>query len=172
MQARFASVGCVGTGVGKHDKILLGELADNISTRNHLPESFTMLPEPEDKRLVPSPVEETIESTVMHNTHSWTDVLDNIVSAGDGMVQVSAEFLLQKLGEGGTLKFIRAHNAMVRIYKVAKNAQIGNVMVAHAVSQHLSLTKSEHKDYLNHTPMIFKFLKSTKMGGITFRMLV
>jgi hypothetical protein len=103
MQANLASVGCIGTGVRKQDKILLGELADNISTRNHLPESFTMLPEPEDRRPVPSPVEERIESTVMHNTHSWTDVLDNIASAGDGTVQVSAEFLLQKLGEGGTL---------------------------------------------------------------------
>jgi hypothetical protein len=122
MHARFASVGCVGTGVRKHDKILLEELAGNISTRNHLPESFTMLPETDDRRPVPSPVEERIESTVMHNTHSWTDVLNNLVSAGDGMVQVSAEFLLQKLGEGGTLKIFRAHNATVRIYNVAKNA--------------------------------------------------
>ncbi len=58
---------------------------------------------------------------------------------------------------------------MIIIYNVAKNAHIGNVMVAHAVSQYLSLTKSEHKDYLNRTPTIFKFLNSTKMGGITFR---
>jgi hypothetical protein len=67
------------------------------------------------------------------------------------------------------LKFIGAHNAMMRISNVANNAQIGNVMVAHAASQHLSLTKSEHKDYLSHTPMIFKFLNSDKYGGITFR---
>jgi hypothetical protein len=70
MQARFALVGCIGTGIRKQDKILLGELADNISARNHLPESFTLLPDPEDRRPVPSPVEERIESTVMHNTHS------------------------------------------------------------------------------------------------------
>jgi hypothetical protein len=84
------------------------------------------------------------------------------------MAQLSAEFLLQKLGEGGTLKFIRAHNAMIRIYSVAKNAQIVNVMVAHAVSQHLSLTKSEHKDDLSRTLMIFKFLNADKFWGITF----
>jgi hypothetical protein len=168
MQARFASVGCVGI-VRKHDKKLLGELADNISTRNHLPESFTLLPNPEGRRPVPSHVKERIESTVMHNIHSWTDMLDNLVSTGDGMAQLLAEFLLQKLGEGGTLKFIGAHNAMIRIYNVAKNAQIGNVMVAHAVSHHLSLTKSEHEDYLNRTPMIFEFLNSTKYGGIKLR---
>ena len=81
MQARFASVGCVGS-VRKQDKGILGELADNISTRDHLPESFTLLPELEDRRPVPSPIEERIESTVKHTKHSWTDMLDNIVCAG------------------------------------------------------------------------------------------
>ena len=100
-----------------------------------------MLPELEDRRPVPSPVEERIESTVMHTNHSWTDMMKNIVSAGDGMAQVSAEFLLQQLGEGDTLKFIRAHNVVIRISNVAKNAQLGNVMVAHAVSKHLSFSK-------------------------------
>jgi hypothetical protein len=166
MQARLAAVGCVGV---RKDKTLLGELVDNISSRSHLPESFTMLPTPEDKRPVPSPVEKRIESKVMHNTHSLTVVLDNIVSAGDGIVQISVEYLLRKLGEIGTLQFIRSHNAMVRIYNVTKNAEIENVMIAYAVSQSLSLTKSEHQEYINRTPMIFKFLNSTKMGGITFR---
>jgi hypothetical protein len=87
-------------------------------------------------------------------------MLDNIVSAGDGMAQLSAEFLLQKLGEGGTLKFIRAHNAVIRISNVAKNAQIGNAMVAHAVLKHLSLNKRERKDYISRKPMIFKFLNA------------
>jgi hypothetical protein len=96
-------------------------------------------------------------------------MLENIGSEGDGMAQLSAEFLLQKLAEGGTLISIRAHNAMIRISNVAKNAQIGNVMVAHAVSKHLSLTKSEHKDYLSQPPMIFKFLNADKFNGITFR---
>ena len=122
MQARLASVGCAGS-VRKQDKKILGELADNISTRDHLLESFTLLPEPENRRPVPSPVEERIESTVMHTNHSWTHMMKNIVSAGDGMAQVSAEFLLQQLGEGDTLKFIRAHNAVIRISNVAKNAQ-------------------------------------------------
>ena len=93
MQARLASVGCARS-VRKHDKKILGELADNISTRDHLPESFTLLPEPENRRPVPSPVEERIESMVMHTNHSWTDMMKNIVSAGDGMAQVSAESLL------------------------------------------------------------------------------
>jgi hypothetical protein len=83
--------------VRKQDKKILGELADNISTRDHLPESFTLLPEPENRRPVPSPVQERIVSTVMHTNHSWTDMMKNIVSAGDGMAQVSAEFLLQQL---------------------------------------------------------------------------
>jgi hypothetical protein len=100
MQARLAAVGCAG--VKRKDKTLLGELADNISSRSHLPKSFTMLPMPEDRRPVPSLVEERIESMVMHNTHSWTDVLDDIVSAGDGTVQISAEYLLKKLGEVST----------------------------------------------------------------------
>jgi hypothetical protein len=42
-------------------------------------------------------------------------------------------------------------------------------MVAHALSQSLSLTQSEHQEYIKRTPMIFKFLNPTKMGGITFR---
>jgi hypothetical protein len=70
--------------------------------------------------------------------------LDNIVSAGDGTIHVSAEYLLQRLGEVGTFKVIRSHNAMVKIFNVSKNAEVGNVMVAHALSQSLSLTKSEH----------------------------
>jgi hypothetical protein len=124
---------------------------------------------PKDRRPVPSPVEERIESTAIYNTHSWTDVLDNTGSAGDGTLQVSAEYLLQRLGEVGTLKFTRSHNAMGRIFNVSKNADVGNVMVAHALSQSLSLTKSEHQEYISRTPMIFKFLNSTKMGRITFR---
>jgi hypothetical protein len=83
MQAKLAAVGCVGV---RKDKILLGELANKISSRSNLPESFTMLPVPEDRRPVPSQVEEMIESTVIHNTHSRTDVLDNIVNTGDGTV--------------------------------------------------------------------------------------
>jgi hypothetical protein len=71
MQAELAAVGCAGV---RKNKTLLGELDDNISSRSHLPESFTMLPVPEDRRPVPSPVEERIESTAIHNTHSWTDV--------------------------------------------------------------------------------------------------
>jgi hypothetical protein len=55
MHARFASVGCLGS-VRKQDKKILGELADNISTRDHLPESFTLLLELEDRRSVPSHV--------------------------------------------------------------------------------------------------------------------
>jgi vesicle coat complex subunit len=128
-----------------------------------------MLPVPEDRRPVPSPVEERIESTAIYNTHSWTDVLDNIVCAGDGTVKVSAEYLLHRLGEVGTLNFIRSHNAMVRMLNVSKNAEVGNVMVLHALSQSLSLTKSEHQEYISRTPIIFKFLNSTKIGGITFR---
>jgi hypothetical protein len=166
MQAKLALVGCAGV---RKDKTLLGELADNISSRSHFPESFTMLPLPEDMRPVPSHVEERIESTAIHNTHSWTDVSDNIVSAEDGTVQVSAEYLLQRLGEVGTWKFTRSHNAMVKIFNVSKNAEVGNAMVAHVLLQSLSLAKSEHQEYINRTPMIFKFLNSTKMGGITFR---
>jgi hypothetical protein len=77
----------------------------------------------------------------MHTNLSWTDMVNNIVSAGDGMAQVSADFLLQQLGEGDTLKFIRAHNAVIRISNVAKDAQFGNVMVTHAVSKRLSFSK-------------------------------
>ena len=153
MQARLASVGCAGS-VRKQDRKILGELADNISTRDHLPESFTLLPEPEDRRPVHSPVEERIESTVMHTNHSWTDMMKNIVSAGDGMAQVSAEFLLQQLGETDTLKFIRAHKAVIRISNVAKDAQLGNVMVTHAVSKRLSFSKNEHKVYISITPRV------------------
>ena len=167
MQVRLASVGCAGA-VRKQDKRILGELADNISTRDHLPESFTLLPEPENRRPVLTPVEERIESTVMHTNHSWTDMMKNIVSAGDGMAQVSAEFLLQQLGDSDTLKFIRAHKAVIRISNEANNAQLGNVMVTHSVSKHLSFSKNEHKDYISRTPMIFKFLNTDKANGITF----
>ena len=78
MQARLASVGCAGS-VRKQDKKILGELADNISSRDHLPESFTLLPEPENRRPVPSPVEERIELTVMHTNQSWTDIMKKLV---------------------------------------------------------------------------------------------
>jgi hypothetical protein len=50
--------GCAGVAnagvTRKQDKILLGELAGNTSTRNHLPESFTTFPAPEDRRPVQS----------------------------------------------------------------------------------------------------------------------
>jgi hypothetical protein len=95
--------------------------------------------------------------------------VDNLVNTGEGIVQVSADYMLQRLGEVGTLKFIRKHNGMVRICNVSKNAEVGNAMVAHALSQSLSLTQSEHQEYIKRTPMIFKFLNPTKMGGITFR---
>jgi hypothetical protein len=53
MQVRKALIGCGGVASAgvtrKQDKIILGELAGNISTRNHLPESFTTLPVPEDR---------------------------------------------------------------------------------------------------------------------------
>jgi hypothetical protein len=104
----------------------------------------------------------------MHTNHSWTDMMKNIVSAGDGMAQVSAEFLLQQLGDSDTLKFIRAHKAVIRISNDANNAQLGNVMVTHSVSKHLSFSKNEHKDYISRTPMIFKFLNTDKANGITF----
>jgi hypothetical protein len=58
---------------------------------------------------------------------------------------------------------------MVRICNVSNNAEVGNAMVAHALSQSLSLTKNEHQEYIKRTPMIFNFLNSTKMGGITVR---
>jgi hypothetical protein len=101
MQARRAAVGCAV--VRKQDKILLGELASNISSKSHLPESFTMLPLPEDRIPVLSQVEDRIEMTAIHNTHSWEDVVDNLVKTGEGIVQVAADYLLQRLGEVGTL---------------------------------------------------------------------
>jgi hypothetical protein len=94
MQARFAAVGC--TGLRKQDKTLLREFANNISSKSHLPESFTMLLVQEDRRPVLSQVEERIETTAIHNTHSWADVVDNLVNTGDGKVQVSADYLLQR----------------------------------------------------------------------------
>jgi hypothetical protein len=77
----------------KQDKILLGDLASNISSKSHLPELFTMLPLPEDRRPVISQIEERIKATAIHNTHSWEDVVDNLVTTGEGIVQVSAEYL-------------------------------------------------------------------------------
>jgi hypothetical protein len=91
MESNVAAIGCARV---RKDKTLLGELANNSSSRSHLPESFTMLLVPEDRRPVPSQVEERIESMSIHNTHSRTDVLDNIVNAGDGTVHVSAKYLL------------------------------------------------------------------------------
>jgi hypothetical protein len=82
-------------------------------------------------------------------------------------VQVAADYLLQRLGEVGTLKFIRMHNAMIRINNVSKNAEVRNAIIAHALSQSLSLSPSEHQEYIPRTPMILKFLYPTKMGGIT-----
>jgi hypothetical protein len=84
-------------------------------------------------------------------------------------VQVSSEWLLQQLGDTGTLDFIRKHNAMIRINNVPKNEEIGNAMMAHIMSKSISLTPSEHQDYIARNPMIFKFLNPSKMGGITFR---
>ncbi len=76
------------------DKVLLGELVANISIKNHLPESFTILAAPEDRRPVQSDHQETIEPTVIHKSHTWEDVMNNIVKAGSGEVQVSADWLL------------------------------------------------------------------------------
>jgi hypothetical protein len=84
MQTRFAALGC--EGIRKQDKILLGELANNISSKSHLPESFTMLPLEEDRRPVLSHIEERIETTAIHNTHSWADVVDSLVNTGEGIV--------------------------------------------------------------------------------------
>jgi hypothetical protein len=94
--------------------------------------------------------------------------MNNIVTAGSGVVQVSSEWLLQQLGETGTLDFISKHNAMIRINNVSKNVEIGNAIMAHILSRSISLTPSEHHDYTTRNPMIFKFLNPTKMGGITF----
>jgi hypothetical protein len=128
-----------------------------------------VLPLPEDRRPVISQMEERIQTTAIHNTHSGEDVVDNLVTTGEGIVQVSAEYLLQRLGEVGAFKFIRKHNVMVRINNISKNVEIGNAMIAHAQSQSLSLSPSEHQDYIQRTPMNFKFLNFNKMGGITFR---
>ena len=38
-----------------------------------------------------------------------------------------------------------------------------------SLSKSLSLIPAEHLEYINRTPMIFKFLNPSKMGGITFR---
>jgi hypothetical protein len=93
----------------KQDKVLLGELAASISTRNHLPKSFTILPAPEDRRPVQNDEQETIEPTLIHKPHTWEDLMNNIVTAGSGVVQFSSDLLLQQLGETGTLDFIRKH---------------------------------------------------------------
>jgi hypothetical protein len=95
--------------------------------------------------------------------------MNNIVTTGSGVVQLSSDWLFQRLGEIGTLDFIRKHNAMVRINNVSKNVEIGNAMMAHILSRSISLSPSEHQDYINRNPMIFKFLNPTKIGGITFR---
>jgi hypothetical protein len=92
---------------------------------------------------------------------------DSLVTTGERIVQVAADYLLQRLGEVGTLKFIRMHNAMIRINNVSKNAEVRNAIIAHALSQSLSLSPSEHQEYIPRTPMILKFLYPTKMGGIT-----
>jgi hypothetical protein len=94
---------------------------------------------------------------------------DSLVTTGERIVQVAADYLLQRLGEVGTLKFIRKHNAMIIIYNVSKNAEVRNAMVAHALSQSLSLSPSKHDEYILRTPMTFKFLNPTKIVGITFR---
>jgi hypothetical protein len=61
--------------------------------------------------------------------------MNKIVTAGSGVMQISSEWLLQQLGETGTLDFIKKHNAMVRVNNVSKNAQIGNAMMAHIMSK-------------------------------------
>jgi hypothetical protein len=114
-------------------------------------------------------VEERIETTAIHNAHSWEDVVVNLVTKGEVIVQVAADYLLQRLKIVGTLKFIKKNNAMIRMNHFPKNAEDGNVIVAHALSQSLSLSQSEHQEYLQRTPMIFKFQNPTKMGGKTFR---
>jgi hypothetical protein len=85
MQAKKAAVGLVGVDAKeeltrKEDKILRGELASNISSKSHLPESFSLMPLPEDRRPVISQIEERFETTTIHNTHSWEDVADNLVT--------------------------------------------------------------------------------------------
>jgi hypothetical protein len=169
MQVRRALAGNAKPVVRRQDKILLGELADSISTINHLPESFTILPAPEDRRPVQTEGLETIEPTIIHKPHSWVDLMNNIVTAGSGVVQVLSDRLLQQLGETGTLDFIRKHNAVIRVNNVSNNAQIVNAMMAHSMSKSISLTSSEHQDYINRNPMIFKFLNPSKEGRITFR---
>jgi hypothetical protein len=68
MEVKRALIGIASTGVTrKQDKVLLGELADSISTCNHLPESFTILPSPEDRRPVQSEGQERIEPTIIQD---------------------------------------------------------------------------------------------------------
>jgi hypothetical protein len=87
--------------------------------------------------------------------------------------------VIEALGKTGTLDFIRKHNALIRVNNVSNNAPTGNAMMAHhsrwlsgdvaPMSKSMSLTSSEHKDYINRNPMIFKFLNPSKEGGVTFR---
>jgi hypothetical protein len=103
MQVRRALVGSVKparpktvvTKARTQDKVLLKELANNISTKNHLPESFTILPAPEDKRPVQGNLQETSAPIYIHKSQTWDDHVNSIVKAGSGEVQVSAEWLLQ-----------------------------------------------------------------------------
>jgi hypothetical protein len=85
--------------VRNQDKVLLKELAHNISTKNHLPESFTILPAPEDRRPVQSDLQEATEPNYIHKSQTWESHVNSIVKAGSGEVQVSADWLLQQLGE-------------------------------------------------------------------------
>jgi hypothetical protein len=152
-------------------------VANKISTKNHLPESFTILPAPEDRRPVQGNLQETLEPISIHKSQTWDDHVNSIVKAGSGEVQVSADWLLQQLGETGTLDFIRKYRAMIKIYNVS-STQVGNAMMAHnsrwlsndiTPVSNMSLSAGKHQEYIDRNPMIFKFANPNKEGGVTVR---